>query len=107
MKIIQVDEEFTQESVEMEPKIMEFLLSGDPFNESHIEKLYEYFFITKNNNKFLIMIMEILGKSLYEFLKSNNFQGFSLSEIQSISRQILEGVAYIHKFGVIHTDLKP
>lgn len=54
------------------------------------------------------MVFETLGKSLYEFIKGNRYYGFALHQIQSIARQSLEGIDFMHsKMGLTHTDLKP
>ena len=54
------------------------------------------------------MVFETLGKSLYEFIKGNRYYGFALYQIQSIARQSLEGIDFMHtKMGLTHTDLKP
>jgi serine/threonine protein kinase len=53
-------------------------------------------------------VFEPLGKSLFEFIKGNKYYGFGLKQIQSIARQILEGVRFMHEeVGLTHTDLKP
>lgn len=53
------------------------------------------------------MVFKPLGKSLYEFIKMNNYKGFSLDLIQSFFRQVLRSVGFLHHIGYTHTDLKP
>lgn len=58
--------------------------------------------------KHTCLVFETLGKSLYEFIKANKYYGFSLKNIQSIGRQMIEGVCFLHeRMGLTHTDLKP
>jgi serine/threonine protein kinase len=53
-------------------------------------------------------VFETLGKSLYEFIKGNKYFGFGIHQIQSIARQALQGVMFMHeRMGLTHTDLKP
>ncbi|KAH7372867.1 hypothetical protein KP509_17G025500 [Ceratopteris richardii] len=53
------------------------------------------------------IVFEKLGSSLFDFLKENDFQPFSVDQVRCFGRQLLESVAYIHSLNLIHTDLKP
>lgn len=53
------------------------------------------------------MVFEPLGKSLYDFIKMNNYKGFPLKLLQSFFKQILKSIGFLHKIGYTHTDLKP
>ncbi len=54
---------------------------------------------------------ELLRANLYEFQKYNRDSGdevyFTLPRIQSIARQVLRSLAFLHSLGLIHSDLKP
>ena len=45
--------------------------------------------------------------NLYEFIKSNNFQGFSLKLIRRFTKQLLSSLVCLKGHRVIHCDLKP
>jgi dual-specificity kinase len=45
--------------------------------------------------------------SLFDFLKSNKFAPFPLTHIQSFAHQLVRSVAFLHRLGLVHTDLKP
>lgn len=53
------------------------------------------------------MVFKPLGKSLYDFIKMNNFAGFPLRLVQSFFKQILRSIGFLHRIGFTHTDLKP
>jgi len=55
----------------------------------------------------LIISFELFSINLYEFIKSNNFQGFSLSLIRRFAIQILQALKYLREQDIIHCDLKP
>jgi len=54
------------------------------------------------------LVMEACGVSLYDFLKTNDFRGFWMQDIQSFAQQSLEALAFLHsELQMTHTDLKP
>jgi len=55
----------------------------------------------------ICMVFELLGQSVFDFLKENNFYPFPLKHIQHFAYQLLTSVEFIHSLKLIHTDLKP
>ncbi|KAJ4710983.1 Serine/threonine protein kinase [Melia azedarach] len=53
------------------------------------------------------IVFEVLGPSLYDFLRKNNYRPFPVDLVREIGRQLLECVAFMHDLRLIHTDLKP
>jgi dual-specificity kinase len=53
------------------------------------------------------MVFDLLGISIYDYLKSNAFHPFPLHQIQHFAIQILQAVDFLHTLRLIHTDLKP
>ena len=53
------------------------------------------------------MVFEPCDVSLYDFLTANNFVPFSLAAIRATAAQLDEALAFLHRIGYIHTDLKP
>ena len=45
--------------------------------------------------------------NLYELIKKNNFQGFSLALIRRFAYSILQCLKVLHREKIIHCDLKP
>ena len=55
-----------------------------------------------------VLVMEYVpGGELYEKLLERGYQKYPEREVQSIMRQVLAGVAYIHAREITHFDLKP
>jgi serine/threonine protein kinase len=77
-------------------------------NESHRVKIVEYFSFQENSRKkYLAIVFEKLGKSLYEFIKSNNFGGFDITTNREYTRQMFKGIGYLQdKLGLTHTDYR-
>ncbi|KAJ9708763.1 hypothetical protein PVL29_000666 [Vitis rotundifolia] len=55
----------------------------------------------------ICIVFEMLGPSLYDFLRKNNYRSFPVDLVREIGRQLLECVAFMHDLHLIHTDLKP
>jgi serine/threonine protein kinase len=59
----------------------------------------------------LVLVTELLRANLYEFQKYNRESGdepyFTLPRIQSIARQVLTSLSFLHSLGLVHADLKP
>lgn len=54
------------------------------------------------------MVFEVLGQNLLCLIKEYNHGGIPLPTVKAISKEVLEGLDYLHsKCGIIHTDLKP
>ncbi|KAL8917682.1 MAG: hypothetical protein Q9208_007808 [Pyrenodesmia sp. 3 TL-2023] len=53
------------------------------------------------------IVTDLLGQSVFDFLKGNAFVPFPSSQIQSFARQLFTSVAFLHDLDLIHTDLKP
>jgi len=95
------------DSAKYEADIILEILREDNNNLSKIVNMIEYFYFEEKKQNFIALVFEKLGKSLYEFIKENNYRGFSLENIRNIIKQILEGLAFIHeKLNIVHTDLK-
>ena len=57
--------------------------------------------------KHLVITFELLSVNLYDFIKMNNFQGFSLSLIKRFAIQILISLYFLRENSIVHCDLKP
>jgi MAK-like kinase len=71
-------------------------------NHDSIVKLKE---VVRENND-LYFVFEYVGKNLYQFMKERN-NSVDISEVKSVMFQMLTGLAFIHKNGFFHRDMKP
>ncbi|KAL9111695.1 MAG: hypothetical protein Q9227_003969 [Pyrenula ochraceoflavens] len=55
----------------------------------------------------ICIVTDLLGQSVFDFLKTNSFVPFPSSQIQNFARQLFTSVAFLHDLNLIHTDLKP
>ena len=75
----------------------------DPDNKHSMINFTQSFYFRGH----LCISTELLGMNLYEFIKSNNFQGFSLKLIRRFTKQLLSSLTLLKGHRVIHCDLKP
>ncbi|XP_039918183.1 dual specificity tyrosine-phosphorylation-regulated kinase 4 [Hirundo rustica] len=102
LKIIRNKKRFHSQAL-VEVKILDALLKKDKDDTHNIIHMKEYFYF---RNHFCIAF-ELLGINLYELIKKNNFQGFSLSLIRHFTRCVLRCLQVLYQERIIHCDLKP
>ncbi|KAI8067964.1 kinase-like domain-containing protein [Gongronella butleri] len=86
-----------------EVKILKNLVDWDPEDKYHAIRMTDYFYFRNH----LCIACECMSINLYEFIKKNNFQGFSISLIRRFAKQILQSLILLQRHKVIHCDLKP
>ena len=106
MKVIRPVKRYI-ESAEIESKIITNINSKDVDKRSHCINIKESFHFHSCGKSYYGMIFEKVGLSLFEFIKMNKYRGYSLPQIQSFAKQVLEGISYLHSLEIVHTDLKP
>jgi dual specificity tyrosine-phosphorylation-regulated kinase 2/3/4 len=87
----------------VEAKLIETLNKKDPEDKKNIIKKLDQFVFRKH----LVITFELLSVNLYDFIKMNNFQGFSLSLIKRFAIQILISLYFLRENNIVHCDLKP
>jgi len=94
-----------QQNAKIECQLLEDVRHADPQGRhSRSAVLFDSF----KHERHFCMVFEVLGSSLYDFLKKNNYRGYWLQDIQSFARQSLEGLSFLHeRLKMTHTDLKP
>ncbi|XP_009936770.2 dual specificity tyrosine-phosphorylation-regulated kinase 4 isoform X2 [Opisthocomus hoazin] len=102
LKIIRNKKRFHSQAL-VEVKILDALLKKDKDDNHNIIHMKEYFYF---RNHFCISF-ELLGINLYELIKKNNFQGFSLSLIRHFTQCVLRCLQVLYQERIIHCDLKP
>lgn len=53
------------------------------------------------------LLLPFFSLNLYELIKKNNYQGFSLSLIRRFCNSIIKCLRLLHEENIIHCDLKP
>ncbi|KAI0110372.1 kinase-like domain-containing protein [Nemania sp. FL0031] len=102
IKIIRAVQKYRDAS-RIELRVLQTLKANDPDNRNRCIHLRDCFDFRGH----ICIVMDLLGSSVFDFLKGNNFVPFPNSQIQSFARQLLTSVAFLHDLNLIHTDLKP
>ncbi|CAO0790119.1 unnamed protein product [Mucor circinelloides] len=102
IKLIRNKKRFHAQAI-TEVNILKKLVEWDPQDQFHTIQMTDHFYFRNH----LCIAFECLSMNLYEFIKSNHFQGFSLSLIKRMTFQILQSLSMLAEHNVIHCDLKP
>jgi len=102
IKIIRSVQKYRDAS-KIELRVLATLKANDEENRNRCIHLRDCFDFRNH----ICIVMDLLGQSVFDFLKSNNFVPFPNSQIQNFARQLFTSVAFLHDLNLIHTDLKP
>ncbi|KAL4424107.1 hypothetical protein ABPG75_001408 [Micractinium tetrahymenae] len=106
LKIIKNNKDYFDQGLD-EVKLLQYVNAADPHDESGLLRLYDFFYFKEH----LVLVTELLRANLYEFQKYNRESGdepyFTLPRMQSIARQVLTSLTFLHSLGLVHADLKP
>lgn len=102
LKIVRNEKRFHKQAVE-EIRILEHLRKQDKDNNCNIVHLMEHFLFRNH----VCITFELLSMNLYELIKKNKFQGFSLALVRKFAHSILLCLDVLYRNRIIHCDLKP
>ncbi|KAF7642659.1 hypothetical protein LDENG_00253480, partial [Lucifuga dentata] len=102
LKMVRNEKRFHRQAAE-EIRILEHLRKQDKDSTMNVIHMLEHF--TFRNH--ICMTFELLSMNLYELIKKNKFQGFSLPLVRKFAHSILQCLDSLHKNRIIHCDLKP
>lgn len=102
LKIVRNEKRFHRQAAE-EIRILEHLKKQDKTGSMNVIHMLESF--TFRNH--ICMTFELLSMNLYELIKRNKFQGFSLQLVRKFAHSILQCLEALHRNKIIHCDLKP
>ncbi|XP_036721166.1 dual specificity tyrosine-phosphorylation-regulated kinase 2 [Balaenoptera musculus] len=102
LKMVRNEKRFHRQAAE-EIRILEHLRKQDKDNAMNVIHMLENFTFRSH----ICMTFELLSMNLYELIKKNKFQGFSLPLVRKFAHSILQCLDALHKNRIIHCDLKP
>ncbi|ODQ66531.1 kinase-like protein [Nadsonia fulvescens var. elongata DSM 6958] len=92
-----------RDAAKIELRVLKMLSTYDQTNHNrciHLRECFDY----RNH---ICIVTDLLGISVFDFLKLNNFLPFPAHHIRILAKQLLISVAFLHDLNLVHTDLKP
>jgi len=106
LKVIKNTKDFFDQSLD-EIKILELLRQTGQCSENNILEMKAFFY----HKEHLIIVTELLRQNLFEFGKYITEHDeplyFTRSRLCYIARQCLVALSFVHKLGLVHSDIKP
>ncbi|XP_018576289.1 probable serine/threonine-protein kinase dyrk2 isoform X3 [Anoplophora glabripennis] len=102
LKIIKNVEKY-REAAKLEINVLEKLADKDPDCVHLCVKMLDWF----DYHGHMCIAFEMLGLSVFDFLKDNNYQPYPLDQVRHIGYQLCYSVKFLHDNKLTHTDLKP
>ncbi|XP_012280498.1 dual specificity tyrosine-phosphorylation-regulated kinase 2 [Orussus abietinus] len=102
LKMVRNEKRFHRQAQE-EIRILRNLREQDKNNTMNIIHMFDSF--TFRNH--MCITFELLSINLYELIKKNKFQGFSLQLVRKFSHSLLQCLDALYKNKIIHCDMKP
>ena len=106
LKVIKNTKDFFDQSLD-EIKILELLRQTGKCHENNILVMKTFFY----HREHLIIVTELLRQNLFEFgkfiLDHDEEPYFTLPRLGYITRQCLIALRFVHKLGLVHSDIKP
>lgn len=102
MKIIKNIHKY-REAAKLEINVLQKLNAKDPQGKHLCVRMFDCF----NYFGHMCLTFEILGESVFDFLKGNGYVGYPLEQVRHIAYQLSYAVKFLHDHHLTHTDLKP
>ncbi|OXU22087.1 hypothetical protein TSAR_000483 [Trichomalopsis sarcophagae] len=102
LKIIKNVEKY-REAARLEINALEKIAAKDPEGQHLCVKMLDWF----NYHGHMCIAFEMLGLSVFDFLRDNDFQPYPLDHVRHMGYQLCYAVKFLHDNKLTHTDLKP
>lgn len=102
LKIIKNVEKY-REAAKLEINVLKKLADADPDSKHLCVKMLDWF----DFHGHMCIAFEMLGLSVFDFLKDNNYQPYPIEQVRHIGYQLCYSIQFVHDNHLSHTDLKP
>jgi len=92
-----------REAAQLEISVLRKLEKLDPRGSQRCVQMLDSF----DYYGHMCIVFEMLGSSVFDFLKDNNYIPYPLEQVRQISYELISAVKFLHANKLIHTDLKP
>lgn len=102
LKIIKNVDKY-REAAKLEINVLEKLREKDPTGKKLCVQMLDWF----DYHGHMCLAFNMLGLSVFDFLKENSYIPYDLDQVRHISYQLCYAVQFLHENHLTHTDLKP
>jgi len=102
LKIIKNVEKY-REAARLEINVLQKINEKDPDGKCLCVQMLSWFDFYGH----VCITFNVLGLSVFDFLKENNYMPYPLDQVRHISYQLCKSVRFLHANELTHTDLKP
>jgi hypothetical protein len=102
LKMVRNEKRFHRQAQE-EIRILEHLRKQDKDNTFNLIHMFDHFVFRSH----MCITFELLSINLYELIKKNKFQGFSLQLVRKFAHSLLQCLDLLYRNKIIHCDMKP
>ncbi|XP_078033494.1 CDC like kinase darkener of apricot [Augochlora pura] len=102
LKIIKNVDKY-REAAKLEINALEIISNKDQDNQHLCVKMLDWF----KYHGHMCIAFEMLGLSVFDFLRDNSYQPYPLEHVRHIGYQLCYAVKFLHDNKLTHTDLKP
>jgi len=92
-----------RDAAKLEINVLSKLAKYDPKGENLCVEMYDWF----DYHGHKCIAFELLGKSVFDFLKDNGYKGYPIEHVRQIAYELCLSVSFLHANRLTHTDLKP
>jgi len=92
-----------RDAAKLEINVLSKLGKYDPRGKYLCVRMLDWF----DYHGHMCIAFDILGKSVFEFLKDNNYQPYPIDHVRQMSYELCYSVNFLHRNRITHTDLKP
>lgn len=92
-----------REAAKLEINVLAKLAKYDPHGKYLCVGMVDWF----DYHGHMCISFEILGKSVFDFLKDNNYAPYPMEHVRQMAYELCLSVNFLHENRITHTDLKP
>ncbi|XP_055338237.1 dual specificity tyrosine-phosphorylation-regulated kinase 4-like isoform X2 [Paramacrobiotus metropolitanus] len=102
IKMLRSKKKFYRQGI-VEVRLLDHLRKKDAKNDKNIIHMLDCFHFRKH----ICIVLELAGINLYDLLKRNAFNGFSVMAVKRFGWNILQSLSLLQQEQIIHCDIKP
>jgi len=92
-----------RDAAKLEINVLSKIAKYDPKGKFLCVTMYDWF----DYHGHKCIAFELLGKSVFDYLKDNDYSPYPLEHVRQMSYELCHAVAFLHANKLTHTDLKP